>query len=267
MFSALLLAYPQIDPVMIHLGPLAIRWYAVAYLLGLLLGIWLVSRLNRTTEPRNLMSKQALDDLLVWAVAGVVLGGRLGYVLFYKPSYYWEHPGEILQVWHGGMAFHGGLIGVLIAMAGFARYHRIAYFSVMDLLAVATPIGLCLGRIANFINGELYGRMTDVPWAMVFPEGGPFARHPSQLYQAGMEGVLLFLILLFAATRTKARTHSGLISGLFLAGYATARMIGECFREPDAYLGFFAGGITMGQILSLPMLAAGLFLIWRARRT
>jgi phosphatidylglycerol:prolipoprotein diacylglycerol transferase len=194
-----------------------------------------------------------------------VLGGRLGYVLFYRPSYYLENPLEALQVWHGGMSFHGGLLGVLLAIGLFARAKRVPYFALAVVVACGVPFGLFFGRIANFINGELWGRVSDVPWAMVFPTGGPEPRHPSQLYQASMEGVALFL-LLYVVERAGARHRVGLVSGVFLVGYGCARSIGELFRQPDSFMGFLIAGTTMGQLLSAPMIAFGLYLIVRARR-
>jgi len=201
----------------------------------------------------------------VWATLGVVLGGRIGYVLFYNFAEYARHPIEALYLWHGGMSFHGGAIGVTLAIWLFARRRGVSFFAFGDIICEAIPIGLFFGRIANFINGELFGRVSDVPWAMVFPNGGPLPRHPSQLYEASCEGVLLFL-LLFLAERGGARRYPGLVSGLFLAGYAVARMSGELFRQPDPQLGFLVFGTTMGQLLSIPLLLAGVALIGWARR-
>jgi phosphatidylglycerol:prolipoprotein diacylglycerol transferase len=201
----------------------------------------------------------------VWATLGVVLGGRIGYVLFYKPGYYVFHPFEALYVWHGGMSFHGGALGVTIAILLFTRARKISLFAFSDIITEAIPIGLFFGRIANFINGELFGRPTQVPWAMIFPNGGSMARHPSQLYEAFCEGILLFL-LLFAAERLGARQRPGIVTGLFLAGYAVARMSGELFREPDAQLGYLVFGTTMGQLLSVPLLIAGVAIILWAQR-
>ena len=256
----LAIPFPMIDPVMIEVGPFAIRWYALAYISGLVLGWlylrWLVQRPGWQLTPLD------LDDLLLYVTIGVVLGGRLGYVFFYRPDFYLSHPGEILQVWQGGMSFHGGMLGVIVAMALFAWRRGIAFFEVGDAVAAAVPIGLFFGRIANFINGELYGRATDVPWAMVFPHGGPDPRHPSQLYEAILEGLVLFLILFWVARRPRISETAGLIGGLFLIGYGLARSFVEFFREPDEHLGFLLGGsITMGQILSLPMILIGLALL------
>jgi phosphatidylglycerol:prolipoprotein diacylglycerol transferase len=194
-----------------------------------------------------------------------VLGGRLGYVLFYKPGFYLANPQEILMVWQGGMSFHGGLLGVAVAEIAFARRRGIPLLALTDIVAAAAPIGLFLGRIANFVNGELFGRPSELPWAMVFPHGGPLARHPSQLYEAGLEGILLFLAL-YVLVRLRALERSGALTGAFLIGYAVARILAELFREPDTHLGFLAGGVTMGQLLSLPLLLAGLALVIWARR-
>lgn len=259
-----MIPYPSINPVAVQLGPLAIRWYSLSYIAGILLGWLYVRRLHRQ-QPVPGLNAKALDDLMLWMVMGVVGGGRLGYVLFYKPGYYFANPLHIFTVWQGGMSFHGGLLGVFLAIWIFCRKYRIPYFAMMDVLACATPIGLFLGRLANFINGELFGRVTDVPWAMVFPQGGPLPRHPSQLYEAGLEGIALFAVLYLLTLIPSARRRVGVRSGAFLIGYALARMAVECFREPDAFLGYLFGFITMGQLLCLPMLALGIFLIARAK--
>lgn len=252
------LPFPAIDPVAIAIGPLAIRWYALAYIAGILLGWWYIQWLNRR---HAVMARTDVGDFVVWTTLGVILGGRLGYVLFYKPGYYLDNPLEILFVWQGGMSFHGGLLGVATAVVIFAQRRRIKLVSLADLVACGAPIGLFFGRIANFINGELYGRVSDVPWAMVFPHGGPEPRHPSQLYEAAQEGLLLFIVLLILARFTRAHAHPGLLAGVFLIGYGAARSYGEFFREPDAFLGYLAGGLTMGQVLSLPMIVLGLALV------
>lgn len=259
----LLLPYPEIDPVALEIGPIAIRWYALAYIVGLLLA-WRLCRKLTERSPFDITA-EAFDDFLLWATLGVVLGGRLGYVLFYKPEFYLSHPQEILLLWQGGMSFHGGLLGVLAAIWIFTYRRGLPYVAVSDIVAVGTPIGLALGRLANFINGELYGRVTDVPWAMIFPHGGPEPRHPSQLYQAGLEGLAL-LVLLIIMARSGALRRPGLLSGVFLIGYAVARSIGELFRQPDAHIGLLAAGTTMGQLLSLPMLLVGIYFVLRARR-
>jgi len=261
----LALAYPEIDPIAVQIGPFAIRWYALAYIAGLVLA-WRYCRwlAGRPTRPSQRLAPEAFDDFLLWATLGVVLGGRLGYVVFYQPGYYLDHPLEALYLWRGGMAFHGGLIGVLVAVGLFARARGVHYFTVADIVACSVPIGLLLGRIANFVNGELWGRPGDVPWAMVFPGAGPEPRHPSQLYEAGLEGLLLFL-LLFALARRGWLQATGLLSGCFLIGYGLSRILAELFRQPDAHLGFLFGVTTMGQILSLPMLLAGAAIVAWAR--
>lgn len=259
------LTFPEFDPVAIHLGPLAIRWYALAYIAGLLGGWRLLRRL--AVEPPAVANPGDIDDFLSYATFGVILGGRLGYVLFYQPSRFAAHPLEILQVWTGGMSFHGGFLGVCAATILFARSRHIALWRLADIIAVVAPIGLGLGRLANFINGELWGRPAppDLPWAMIFPHVDALPRHPSQLYQAAMEGVLLF-ILLYTACRTPAlRARTGFLTGLFFAGYGVFRIIGEFFREPDAFLGPVLGQASMGQLLSAPMVLAGIVLMLRAR--
>jgi phosphatidylglycerol:prolipoprotein diacylglycerol transferase len=259
----LAIPFPAIDPVAIAIGPFVVRWYALAYIAGLLLG-WRYCLILADRPPR-LVERRDIDDFLVWATLGVVLGGRIGYVLFYQLGYYLQHPIEALYLWHGGMSFHGGALGVTIAILLFTRRRQLPVLAFSDIIAEAIPIGLFFGRIANFINGELFGRETDVPWAMVFPNGGPVPRHPSQLYEAVCEGLLLFLLLLFAEHRG-ARRWPGIVTGLFLIGYAVARMSGELFRQPDAQLGFLVFGTTMGQLLSIPVLIAGILFIWWAVR-
>ncbi|MEQ8193529.1 MAG: prolipoprotein diacylglyceryl transferase, partial [Rhodospirillales bacterium] len=203
---------------------------------------------------------------LIWATFGIILGGRLGFVVFYMPQYYFENPLAIFQVWKGGMSFHGGLIGIIVASVLFVRRRKISFLAFTDLVACAGPIGLFLGRLANFVNGELFGRVTDVPWAMVFPHGGPLPRHPSQLYEAVLEGVVLFLVLFVLRQKESIRRRVGMLSGVFLIGYAAARSIGELFRQPDPQIGLLLGGTTWGQWLSLPMALFGLYLILRARK-
>jgi phosphatidylglycerol:prolipoprotein diacylglycerol transferase len=255
----LTLAFPNIDPVAIEIGPFAVRWYALAYITGILLGwryaVYLVKR------PPYVMEQATLDDFIVWVTVGIIIGGRLGYVLFYKPGYYLHNPLEILYLWRGGMSFHGGMLGVIGGIILFAKQRGVSMFALGDIVSAVVPIGLFFGRIANFINGELFGRVTDVSWAMVFPHGGPEPRHPSQLYQAALEGIVLFIVLALLARRTELRRRPGFIGGAFLCGYAIARMTGELFREPDAHLGFIIGPVTMGQLLSVPMLIAGIWLI------
>ncbi|MBV8889976.1 MAG: prolipoprotein diacylglyceryl transferase [Alphaproteobacteria bacterium] len=259
----LAIPFPAIDPVAVSFGPFAIRWYALAYIAGLLIG-WRYC-LALAGRPPRLVRREDVDEFLVWATLGVVLGGRIGYVLFYMPDYYLLHPLQALYLWHGGMSFHGGALGVTLAIILFSRSRHIPVFAFSDIILEAMPIGLFFGRIANFINGELFGRETTVPWAMIFPNGGPVPRHPSQLYEAFCEGILLFLVL-FAAERAGARLKPGIVTGLFLAGYAVARMSGELFRQPDAQLGFLIFGTTMGQLLSIPVLIAGICVILWARR-
>jgi len=260
----LALAFPNIDPVFVTLGPLTIRWYALAYLAAFVIGwrvcLWLARQNAQGPSP------QMFDEFLTWAVIGTILGGRCGYVLFYQFYYFLKNPLEIFYVWHGGMSFHGGLLGVIIAAFLFARQKKISFFALSDLLAVVTPIGLGLGRVANFINGELFGRAADVPWAVVFPRGGDVPRHPSQLYEAGMEGVLLFVILAGLSQIPFVRRHYGLLSGIFLIDYAVFRIIAEFFREPDEQLGFLFGGATMGHLLSVPMILVGIAFIVHALR-
>ncbi|MDN7354495.1 prolipoprotein diacylglyceryl transferase [Acetobacter senegalensis] len=261
------LLFPQFDPVLVHLGPLTIRWYALSYIAGIVLGIALLRRLVRLA-PRAGTAEQA-DDFLGWVTLGVLLGGRLGYILFYQPGYYLTHPLAILKVWQGGMSFHGGALGVIIAMALFTWYNRINFLAFADRVTVAVPIGLGLGRIANFINGELWGREApaSLPWAMIFPDAGGIPRHPSELYEALTEGLLLFLVMFAASRKQSLRERPGFLAGLFLVGYGCARSFCEFFREPDSFLGFLPGGLTMGQLLCIPMIIAGSALIMHARRS
>ena len=255
--------FPQIDPTLIQIGPFAIRWYALAYIAGIVLG-WRVARHLVTWKPA-VATQEQIDDFITWVTLGVVLGGRLGYVLFYRPGYYITAPWEALYVWQGGMSFHGGALGVILAAFLFCRKHGLNWVAFADRVVCVVPIGLFFGRLANFINGELWGRVTDVPWAMVFPTGGPDPRHPSQLYQAGLEGAALFTVLMLLARVPSVRGRAGVLSGTFLAGYGIARIIGEFFRQPDAHLGFLFAGATMGQLLSVPMVLIGAWLIWRAK--
>ncbi len=255
--------FPQIDPVLVQLGPFAVRWYALAYIAGLILA-WRYMRVLAAGPPA-VAGAEDVDDFLTWATLGVILGGRLGYVLFYKAGYYLADPMAALRVWEGGMSFHGGFLGVVVAGLVFVRRRGISALAFADLLASAAPIGLFLGRLANFANGELFGRPTDVPWAMVFPRGGPVPRHPSQLYEAALEGLVLFALLFVLWRIAAVRRRRGVLCGVFLVGYAAARGTVELFRQPDAHIGFLSAGTTMGQWLSLPMLVAGLWLIFRAR--
>lgn len=260
----LALAFPPIDPVFVSFGPIEIRWYALAYLAGFVVGIWLCKKLALQLGQKP--KPQDYDDFLTWAVIGTLLGGRLGYVLFYQFEYYMTAPLEALKIWHGGMSFHGGMLGVIGAALLFVRKRGLPFFAFTDALACVTPIGLGLGRVANFINGELFGRVTDVPWGVIFPRGGDLPRHPSQLYEATAEGLLLFCIMMLAARLPYVRQRPAFLSGLFLVGYAVARFVIEFFREPDAQLGFLYGGATMGQLLCLPMFAFGVYVMTQAVR-
>jgi len=260
----LVLPYPYIDPVALELGPLLIRWYSLAYITGLVLG-WRYC-LALVKRPPAGIAQEKIDDFMVWAALAVILGGRLGYTLFYKPGFYLSNPEEIFLVWKGGMSFHGGFLGLIVAIALFCRRHAIPFLRLGDLVCAAAPIGLFFGRLANFINGELYGRVTDVSWAVVFPRGGPYPRHASQLYEAALEGPVL-LVLLYALIRGMgALERPGLVSGVFAVGYSLSRIAVEFFRQPDAHLGYLFARATMGQLLSLPILLFGLWLILRALR-
>jgi phosphatidylglycerol---prolipoprotein diacylglyceryl transferase len=254
------LPFPAIDPVMIHLGPWPVRWYGVAYAAGILLAwaylTWIVRHYQSSFKPK------ILDDIMVPIILGIVIGGRLGFVLFYHTNHYLQYPWEILMVWQGGMAFHGGLLGATVAMIWFARKHGLPLLAITDVIATGTPIGLFLGRIANFINAEHYGTLTDAPWGVIFPGGGPLPRHPSQIYEALSEGLFLGLLLLAAWQCRHWRTKPGRITGLFLVGYALARMVCEFFRVPDGLISFAMVSITIGQFLSIPMLIGGLYLIY-----
>ncbi|WEX07885.1 prolipoprotein diacylglyceryl transferase [Chelativorans sp. AA-79] len=264
------LPFPDIDPVIFRLGPLAVHWYGLGYVAGILFAWWYAKRLVSTprlwandTPP---MKPEDLDDFVIWAAAGVVLGGRLGYVLFYDLPRYLASPLDVFAIWQGGMSFHGGMLGTIAAMVLFSLKRGINPWSMLDTIAAGTPVGLGLVRVANFINSELWGRPTDMPWGVVFPDGGPLPRHPSQLYEAAFEGLVLFLVLRFL-------THSGLklktprfVGGAFICGYGLARIFVEFFRVPDAQLGYLAGGwLTMGMVLSMPMVAAGVWAMLTAR--
>ena len=248
-----MLIHPNFDPVVFSLGPLAVRWYGLMYLLAFASFWWLGTR--RIKAGLAPVTREQLDDLLFGGIIGVILGGRLGYVLFYKPGYYFSHPLEIFAIWQGGMSFHGGFLGVLAAMAFVAWRQRVNWWDLMDYVAPLVPIGLAAGRLGNFINGELWGRATDLPWGMVFRGAGALPRHPSQLYQFALEGLALFALLWWFSAKPRPR---GQVSALFLIGYGAFRSICEFTREPDAFLGFLALGFTMGQWLSLPMVAAGI---------
>jgi len=259
------LLFPEFNPVIVQIGPFGIRWYALAYILGLVLGWRLMRRLAQW--PPAVATAVQVDDFLTWATLGVVLGGRLGYVLFYQPGVYLTHPAMILAVWEGGMSFHGGVLGVTTAILWFCCRNAIPLLGFADRVAVCVPIGLGLGRIANFVNGELWGRPAPdwLPWAMIFPNGGPVPRHPSQLYEALLEGVVLFVVMLALSRQERLRARFGWLTGAFLVGYGIARGTGEFFREPDVFLGYLTGGVTMGQLLCIPMLAGGFWLMLRSR--
>ena len=256
-----MLVHPNFDPVVFHVGPLAVRWYGLMYLAGFLGAWWLGAR--RIVQGLAPITRVQLDDLLFAAVIGVILGGRLGYVVFYKPMHFLEHPLEIFAIWQGGMSFHGGFLGVLLAAWFFASRHRVGWWDLMDYVAPLVPIGLGTGRLGNFINGELWGRVTDLPWGMVFRDAGAVPRHPSQLYELALEGVALFALLWWFSSRPRPRMQ---VSALFLVGYGAFRFACEFAREPDSFLGFLALGLTMGQWLSLPMILAGIALFVWSRR-
>jgi phosphatidylglycerol:prolipoprotein diacylglycerol transferase len=257
-----MLSYPYIDPVAIRLGPVQVHWYGLMYLLGFVAGWWL--GLRRARRPGSGWSAEQVSDLVFYGALGVILGGRLGYALFYGLPEYLGDPLKLLRLWEGGMSFHGGLIGVLLAVGWYARRHRRTFFEVTDFFAPLVPIGLGAGRIGNFINGELWGRVTEQPWGMVFPHGGPLPRHPSQLYEALLEGLALFVILWLFSAKPRPRMA---VSGLFLLCYGLFRFAVEFVREPDVQLGYVAlQWVTMGQLLSLPMVLAGGALLWWAYR-
>lgn len=265
----LAIAFPNIDPVIFQLGPVAIRWYSLAYIVGIVLG-WLYAR--RIVRTERLWGRPApvtvaeLDDFLLWATIGIVVGGRLGYVLFYDLPLYMQDPAAIFATWRGGMSFHGGLIGTTIAMFAFAWRRKLPVWSLIDIVSAVVPIGLFFGRIANFINSELWGRPTDVPWAVVFPNGGPLPRHPSQIYEAALEGIVLFLVLRLCTHRFLKLRAPRFVTGVFIAGYGTARTLVEFVREPDPQLGYLFGGwLTMGMVLSLPMILLGVVLFLTAK--
>jgi len=257
-----MLTYPNINPIAFELGPLKVHWYGIMYLIGFGAAWWLGRR--RAQRPDSGWSEQQIGDLIFYGALGAVLGGRIGYVLFYDLPAYIAEPLRIFKVWEGGMSFHGGLIGVLVAMLLYSRHIKKGFFEVTDFLAPLVPIGLGAGRIGNFINGELWGKVSDAPWAMVFPTGGPLPRHPSQLYEAFLEGLVLFTILWFFSDKPRPRMA---VSGLFLLCYGMFRFIAEFVRVPDAQLGYLAfGWVTMGQVLSAPLMIAGAALLWWAYR-
>jgi phosphatidylglycerol:prolipoprotein diacylglycerol transferase len=268
----LTIAFPVFNPIALQIGPIAIRWYALAYICGIVLG-WIYAR--RLIKNERLWGGPApitplqLDDFILWVTVGIILGGRTGYVLFYNLPFFVHNPAEIFELWKGGMSFHGGFLGCVVAVMWFARKNDVPILSLGDITTAVGPIGLFLGRIANFINSELWGRPADpsLPWAMVFPNGGPLPRHPSQLYEAGLEGIVLFTVLA-VMIRFGALKRPGLVLGSFITLYGFARITGECFREPDPQLGFLWGGLTMGMLLSIPMIIAGVIIIvmaWRRK--
>jgi phosphatidylglycerol:prolipoprotein diacylglycerol transferase len=265
----LVLPFPSFDPIAVSLGPFAVRWYALAYIVGIVLG-WVYARHILRNEkywggPAPISVVQ-FDDYVLWVTLGIILGGRTGYVLFYNLNWFIAHPLEMFQLWQGGMSFHGGFLGCVAAVLLFGWRNKVPVLSLGDVTCAVGPIGLLLGRLANFINGELWGRATDVPWAFVFPTGGPLPRHPSQLYEGALEGLLLFVVLTLMIRRG-ALQRPGLIIGTFAIVYGLARIFSEFFREPDPQLGFLWGGLTMGMLLSLPMIAAGIaFVLWAVRR-
>lgn len=255
------LKFPDIDPVAISIGPLDIRWYALAYLAGFILGWRLVIYLSGLDGEKRAITVPQLDDFLPWAVVGVILGGRIGYILFYQFSSYMHDPLAMFRVWEGGMSFHGGAAGMIIAMIVYSIVKKIHVLRLTDLICCAVPIGLFFGRLANFVNGELFGRVTTSPLGMIFPYGGPEPRHPSQLYEAALEGLVLTAIMIILAHNARVRNMPGILSAVFLTGYALSRIAVEFFREPDAQIGYIAGIFTMGQILCLPMLVGAAVLV------
>lgn len=259
------LAFPEISPIMFSIGPLAVRWYSMAYLIGIVAG-WLL--INRNVRVNQLgLSKSQVEDLMFYLTIGIIVGGRLGYALFYGGAEMWLKPWHLLEIWKGGMSFHGGAAGVVVAAWLFARKVKYNFLGLTDLIVLYAPIGIFLGRMANFINDELWGRVTDVPWAVRFPNGGYLPRHPSQLYEGLLEGALMFALLNLLWMLPKVRQTHGLVSALFIILYGCFRIALEQFREPDVQLGYFFGGVTMGQMLSVPLIVAGVaVLVWKARR-
>lgn len=253
--------HPQFDPVALQIGPLGIHWYGLMYLIGFLSVLWL-GKYRARQQPVTGWKSTEIDDILFYGALGVIIGGRLGYVVFYQPSYYLTHLHEIVYLWQGGMSFHGGFLGVLAAMVFFARKTGKRWLAVMDFVAPLVPLGLGAGRLGNFINGELWGRATDVPWGMIFPQADHLVRHPSQLYQFALEGIVLFILLWWYSNKPRP---VGAVSGLFLIGYGSFRFLVEYTREPDSFLGLLAMNLSMGQWLSLPMVMIGIWMLWRAK--
>lgn len=263
------ISYPEIDPIAFSIGPLAVRWYGIAYVVGIMLGWYygrrLVSNPSLWAGGKSPISLQQIDDFIFYAAIGIVVGGRLGYVFFYEPEHFLQNPAWLFAINQGGMSFHGGFLGTAAAMILFAWRNRLPIWSLFDIVSAVVPVGLFFGRVANFINGELWGRVTDVPWAMIFPAGGPSTRHPNQLYEASLEGIVLLLVLMALVYPGKALSKPGLVTGAFVTGYGLFRIFIEFFREPDQQLGYLYGGwLTMGMVLSLPMVAAGIWAIYRA---
>jgi phosphatidylglycerol:prolipoprotein diacylglycerol transferase len=268
--TVFVLPFPAVDPVIFEFGPFALRWYALAYIVGIILA-WRYMRAlvmnDRLWAGTQRPTPVDIDDFVLWATLGIILGGRLGYVLFYNPAYYFANPGEALAIWTGGMSFHGGFAGTVSASFLCAWRRGLSVWTLFDLTGSAAPIGLFFGRLANFINAELWGRPTDVPWAVVFPGAGPEPRHPSQLYEAALEGVILFLVLRLLGHHFKLLAKPGVLAGAFMIGYGVGRSIAELYRVPDAHIGYLSGFLTMGMLLSLPMIFGGIILmLWAARR-
>ena len=255
------LDFPNFSPIAIQIGSFGLRWYALAYLVGIISAWWLT---KRNIDKYNLgISNTQLDDLVFYTTLGIILGGRIGFVCCYGSDYFWKNPLEIFAIWHGGMSFHGGIAGVILGLFYFSHKYKFPFLKITDIVALYVPIGIFLGRIANFVNGELWGRVTTVPWAVKFPSGGYLPRHPSQIYEACLEGVLMFIVLSLLWKKDFVRKNSGIISAMFLIIYTTSRICMEVFREPDAQIGFIYNFITMGQLLSIPLLLVGLFILYR----
>ena len=255
---------PEINPVALQLGPIVIRWYSLAYIAGILFTLfWL----KKTNDEDKFLTQKAYDDWLLWAVFSVMLGGRFGYVFFYNPQYFFSHPLEILALWQGGMSFHGGLLGSILGMWLFAKKYKVNFLQLTDTLSIAAPVGLFFGRLANFMNMELYGRISGSNFGIIFPNAGELPRHPSQLYEAALEGILLFIILFSLNHFTKIKKFYGRLSGLFLAVYGLSRILIENFREPDEQIGFLFSQVTMGQLLSVPLILFGIFLVFSAKNS
>jgi phosphatidylglycerol:prolipoprotein diacylglycerol transferase len=259
--------FPNINPVAFSIGPLSVHWYALAYIVGFLIGwryiLYLCNLGNDANNfrGRELVSRAQIDDFFPWAILGVVLGGRLGYMLFYQYQLVFSDPLEIFKIWQGGMSFHGGMLGMMITMIIYSSRHKLSLLHLSDVICCAAPLGLFFGRIANFINGELFGKVTEMPWGVIFPGGGDLPRHPSQLYEAGLEGLLLGVLMLVLVHVKAIRNRPGFLSGIFLIEYGTARIVVEFFREPDAHIGFLMNYFTMGQLLSVPMIIIGIILV------